>query len=99
MTKTQKEKWLERLFGIVSAIIVSIAIYSFTSSKDESKALINKVNELDKTKASTEYVDKKCLEVQTKSEKDRSEIMERLDRMEIKQDKTLDYIIELNKRK
>jgi len=93
MTKTQKEKWLERLFGIVSAIVVSIAIYSFTSSHDDSKQLINKVNQLDKEKAGIEYVDKKCLEIKGEIETDQTEIKANLRDLNKKTDKILELMI------
>lgn len=99
MTKTQKEKWIERVVVALLSLCVSIAVYSFTDRAESDKALVNKVNQLDLQKADKPYVDAKCLEVKQEVEKNKSELNSRLDRMENKQDKTLDYIIELSQKK
>jgi len=62
MTKTQKDKWLERLYMLVLAIVCPILIYSFTDKQETNKKLIDKVQEIDKSKPNYEYVDKKCFE-------------------------------------
>ena len=93
MTKTQKEKWIERLFGMASALIISLAIYSFTSAKDDGKELVKKVNTLDKDKASIEYVDKKCQETKSEINSKINSQDERLTRIEDNTQKIYDYLL------
>ena len=93
MTKTQKEKWIERLFGMASALIISLAIYSFTSAKDDGKELVKKVNTLDKDKASIEYVDKKCQETKAEINSKINSQDERLTRIEDNTQKIYDYLL------
>lgn len=101
MTKTQKEKWLERLFGIVSAVIISLAIYSFTFDHDtnytEQKELKEAVIRLDKDKAGTDYVDKKCLEVKKELENQQKQTDDRLTRIETTTQKIYDYLLNQKK--
>lgn len=101
MTKTQKEKWLERLFGIVSAIIVSLAIYSFTFTHDasyqEQKKIKEDIVKLDKEKASSEYVDQKCIEVKKDIEKQLTSTDARLSRIEETTQNIYNYLLNQKK--
>jgi len=78
---------------VIGALLILSATDKFNADKDTEKELIR----LDKEKASVIYVDQKCLDVRDANEKKSMELMNRLDRIELKQDKTLDYLLNQKK--
>jgi len=101
MTKTQKEKWTERIIGAVVSVIVAIAIYSFTFTNDvnytEQKELKEAVIRLDKEKVDAPFVEKKCLETRALFESQQQRTDKRLDNIEQTTQKIYDYLLNQKK--
>jgi len=101
MTKTQKEKWTERIIGAVISVIVAIAIYSFTFTNDinytEQKELKEAVIRLDKEKVDAPFVEKKCRETRELYEIQQSRTEKRLDNIEQNTQKIYDYLLNQKK--
>jgi len=74
MTKTQKEKWIERIVVALLSLIVSISFYSFTDKREGDKKLINQVNQLELTKLDKIEFNEKCISIEADFESRRHEM-------------------------
>jgi hypothetical protein len=70
MTKTQKEKWLERLIWFVGSILISMVVIGWQNKGSDQKDIKETIIRLDETKASKEELNKKCLETKQEIKKD-----------------------------
>jgi len=72
MSPEIKKEWIKQIFIALITILTSLVIFAFTFKKEtrysEDKELRDKVIQLDKEKASTSYVDQKCLETKNEIE-------------------------------
>lgn len=93
MTKSTKDKITGAVATLLIAIIPVLYGFKLANSYNEKQSLIEKVQELDKTKASTNYVDQKCLEVSKKADTDKQEIITRLNILDEKSTKILELMV------
>ena len=91
MTEEQKKDFnkaaITAFISTVLASIVLFAIQGFTDDKKDIKKELQK-------KATYEYVDQKCLDVRTKADKDKEEILDRLNTLDQKSNRILELMIE-----
>jgi len=101
MTKTLKEKWVERILISTASVAVSLIVYSFTFTHDtnytEQKELKETVIRLDKDKAGIDYVDKKCLEVKKEMEDRQTQTNVRLTNIENTTQNIYNYLLNQKK--
>jgi len=62
MTKTQKEKWIERIYWFVGSILISMLAISWQSDGINKKEIKESIIRLDESKASKDEVEKRCNE-------------------------------------
>lgn len=96
MTKEGKD-WIKQISITLLGVLCTLLIVAFTFKRDtkytETKELKEKVIQLDKEKASTDYVDQRCLEVKSEIKSEQFEIKSNLRDLNRKTDKILELMI------
>jgi mannitol-specific phosphotransferase system IIBC component len=99
MTVKDKDRIINAILAIVTSFIVAFAIFSFQVKNDANNDNCEKIRNLEINKADRVEVDQKLKDLKSESESVKVEILNRLERMDKKQDVFYEHIIELNKRK
>jgi mannitol-specific phosphotransferase system IIBC component len=99
MTVKDKDRVINAVLAVVTSFIVAFIMFSFQVQNDDDNANSEKIRNLEINKADRVEVDQKLKDLKADSESTKTEILNRLERMDKKQDAFYEHIIELNKRK
>jgi hypothetical protein len=99
MTVKDKDRVINAVLAVVTSFIVAFIMFSFQVQNDDDNANSEKIRNLEINKADRVEVDQKLKDLKSDSESTKTEILNRLERMDKKQDAFYEHIIELNKRK